>query len=140
MRETITVAEYSAAFTTWAMLHVSRNLVVPPTFSTPEIVERGMYHLRQHVTERGSTVIITTLCKVLGDWMTEQQRNAVNNAQRSVLMTVRMDASKSNLLARMIYNGEPLRSVKCPTHEGRWDGQAMLNGCKHGCHGTGWLL
>lgn len=34
---------------------------------------------------------------------------------------------------------EKLREEMCPEHKGEWNGQAMLDGCKHGCHGTGWL-
>lgn len=47
--------------------------------------------------------------------------------------------SKSSLLYRLIYNKETLRTKLCPTHDGHWDGQAMLSGCERGCDGTGWL-
>jgi hypothetical protein len=43
---------------------------------------------------------------------------------------------KSNLLARLIYGGEELRTRKCPEHEGRWSGIGI---CRHGCGETGWL-
>lgn len=53
--------------------------------------------------------------------------------------SVFLDISKSNLLYRLLYCGEKLREEMCPEHKGEWNGQAMLDGCKHGCHGTGWL-
>lgn len=57
------------------------------------------------------------------------------------LRSIEIDIRKSNLLYRMIYHGDPLRSEKCPEHQGHWDGQAqMLLGCTYGCGGTGWLL
>lgn len=47
-----------------------------------------------------------------------------------------IDVQKSNLLYRLIYQGEPLRSKKCPEHNGRWSG---LGVCQHGCDLTGWI-
>lgn len=46
---------------------------------------------------------------------------------------------KSNLLARVLYDGEKVRTTQCPEHKGKWNGQAMLMGCPHKCGGTGWL-
>ncbi len=43
---------------------------------------------------------------------------------------------KSNLLARLLYAGETLRTVPCPEHKGKWSG---VGDCKHGCQLTGWL-
>jgi len=48
------------------------------------------------------------------------------------------DIEKSNLLWRLIYNGEELRTEKCPKHEGRWSGYSF-EGCVYGCGETGWL-
>lgn len=50
-----------------------------------------------------------------------------------------LDISKSNLLYRLLYCGEKLREEMCPKHKGEWNDQAMLDGCEHNCHGTGWL-
>lgn len=55
------------------------------------------------------------------------------------LMHIEIDIRKSNLLYRLLYLREPLRTRRCPIHDGHWDGQAMLRGCEHGCDGTGWL-
>ncbi len=50
--------------------------------------------------------------------------------------------SKSNLLHRLLYMGEPLRSKPCPEHKGTWSGCAWENlpcGCQSGANVTGWL-
>jgi hypothetical protein len=55
---------------------------------------------------------------------------------------------KSSLLYRLLYNREPLRQYKCPTHQGHWSGLDaglslnMTDGlpyCPWGCQMTGWL-
>lgn len=56
-----------------------------------------------------------------------------------MLDEINIDISKSNLLDRLLYAGEELRTRECPVHQGRWNGQAMLLGCDHDCDGTGWL-
>lgn len=51
-----------------------------------------------------------------------------------------VDIRKSNLLARLLYAKEPLRSRMCPIHKGHYDGNAMFfEKCPHLCDGTGWL-
>lgn len=56
------------------------------------------------------------------------------------LTKVLMDISKSYLLARLLYDKEPLRTEKCPKHDGHWNGQAqLLRGCTYGCDGSGFL-
>lgn len=49
---------------------------------------------------------------------------------------VRLAITKSNLLARLIYAGEELRTRECPKHKGRWSG---ILACEHGCDYTGWI-
>jgi hypothetical protein len=49
---------------------------------------------------------------------------------------------KSNLLERLIYHHEPLRTEMCPVHKGRWSGCVWENlpcGCQSGANVTGWL-
>ncbi len=47
---------------------------------------------------------------------------------------------KSDLLFRLLYRGEELRSTPCPEHKGRWSGlEHPDNRCPHGCQFTGWL-
>lgn len=46
------------------------------------------------------------------------------------------DISKSNLLARLLYGGEKLRTLPCPLHKGKWSG---IFECEYGCDQTGWI-
>lgn len=47
---------------------------------------------------------------------------------------------KSNLLARLLYSGEKLRTVMCPEHKGKWSGiEWSDNVCPHKCQLTGWV-
>jgi hypothetical protein len=51
-------------------------------------------------------------------------------------------APKSNVLGRLLYGDEPLRTRECPEHEGRWSGchmEACPHGCDDGSNWTGWL-
>lgn len=52
------------------------------------------------------------------------------------LHRIELDIRKSNLLARLLYGGEKLRTRKCPEHQGHWRG---IGTCPHGCQLTGWL-
>ncbi len=56
------------------------------------------------------------------------------------LNQMRIDIRKSNLLGRLFYAKEQLRTRMCPVHKGHYDGQAMFfQKCPHLCDGTGWL-
>jgi hypothetical protein len=47
---------------------------------------------------------------------------------------------KSNLLARILYSGEKMRTQRCPEHKGRWTGIEWAdNACPHKCQLTGWV-
>lgn len=47
---------------------------------------------------------------------------------------------KSNLLARLLYSGEKLRTKKCPEHKGKWSGIEWSDTvCPHKCQLTGWV-
>lgn len=47
---------------------------------------------------------------------------------------------KSNLLARLIYSGEKLRTQRCPEHDGKWSGIEWSDSrCPHKCQLTGWV-
>lgn len=52
---------------------------------------------------------------------------------------------KSNLLHRMLYQGEAPREKPCPVHKGRWSGCVMPDSmeckgaCASGINVTGWL-
>lgn len=79
------------------------------------------------------------------DWdenMKEKWRERVE-----VLQGAEIDIRKSNLLYRLIYLGEQLRTEKCPRHKGRWSGYGWGHICacqdyEDGGYGpdlTGWL-
>lgn len=51
---------------------------------------------------------------------------------------IKLHIYKSDLLARLVYGGEKLRTKPCPEHKGKWSG-LHLEPCPHGCGYTGWL-
>lgn len=59
---------------------------------------------------------------------------------------LRLAIDHSDLLCRLLYGGEALRTIRCPEHLGRWSGVEMpahwphTNRCPHGCGLTGWLV
>ena len=63
-------------------------------------------------------------------------RGAHGEAYAEHLGRIELDIRKSNLLARLLYGGESLRSRECPQHKGRWSGIGV---CEHGCGETGWI-
>lgn len=51
-----------------------------------------------------------------------------------------LQISKSNMLARVLYAGEKVRTKMCPEHKGKWSGiEWRDNQCPHGCQLTGWI-
>jgi hypothetical protein len=53
-----------------------------------------------------------------------------------MLFRIETDIHKSNLLWRLLYARQPLRTRMCPVHKGRWSG---IDPCEHGCDSTGWI-
>lgn len=83
---------------------------------------------------------VSRYCDSLHQWADRMARkHDIKSDYVRWLNRIRIDVTKSNLLARLIYGGEKPRTKRCPVHDGKWDGQAMLNGCEHECDGTGWL-
>lgn len=69
------------------------------------------------------------------DGATEESR--FSGLVRSI-WDVELAIDKSSLLDRLIYWGEPLRTRKCPKHQGHWSGLPHpANNCE--CGLTGWL-
>lgn len=55
-----------------------------------------------------------------------------------VLDKIWIDIQKSNLLGRVLYGREPVRTRPCPVHKGHWTGRGpQYDAC--GCEGCGWL-
>jgi hypothetical protein len=69
-------------------------------------------------------------------------QGGTNHGQKyfEFLNQMRIDIRKSNLLGRLLYAKEPLRTRMCPIHKGHWNGEAMFfKKCNLLCDGTGWL-
>ena len=82
------------------------------------------------------------VCRSFMKWRDALEANPTNGCAASVstLDTVFLAIRKSSMLARLVYGCEPLRTVKCPAHKGKWSGlEGMDNVCPHGCQLTGWL-
>lgn len=102
---------------------------------TNEEVKAMLEQLSEHFGEPVRPV--SDYCNALLTWskVVCKKFPAEQRAHSSIHLSIR----KSNLLARLIYGGEKLRTRECPLHKGEWTGQAMLMGCPHKCDGTGWL-
>jgi hypothetical protein len=73
------------------------------------------------------------------------EENKIRSEHGARVHQVFTQIRKSNLLARTIYGGDPVRKTPCPHHKGRWSG-CMLpedtpckGACMHGGNVTGWL-
>ncbi len=86
-------------------------------------------------------------CDALNEWA--HQISALNQAAGDDssrhgseyylhLRNIMIDIRKSNLLWRLIYVGEKVRTEPCPIHNKKWSG-INLDGCFYGCGETGWL-
>lgn len=98
---------------------------------------------------------VSAYCKALGTWFkvieelngysygvkvkeTDLYEQGARYAQ--FLGLIKSDIIKSNLLYRLIYLGEPLRTKMCSKHKGKWGLNDLFNGeppCE--CGETGWL-
>ena len=99
----------------------------------------------------GPVLPLGHFCHAMELWMDCIVRNntdprlaqeGINHGQKyfEFLNLMRIDIRKSNLLGRLLYAKEPLRTRMCPIHKGHWNGQAMFfEKCHLLCDGTGWL-
>ena len=77
------------------------------------------------------------------DYAIEELRQSESFAESVV--HVLMQVGKSNLLWRLIYGGQTLRTTPCPTHKGVWSGCVWPKDAKDACacmdgsNVTGWL-
>lgn len=122
----ITAHEYAAAFESWASVAMLRGKDLGQLADAIKGV-RGVWapHLPRE---------INALCQMMDARL-----------KRSGGAGLRFMFMKSCLLDRLIYCGEPLRTRKCPIHEGVWSGVNFgANRCPHHCEGrcgctTGWM-
>jgi len=57
-----------------------------------------------------------------------------------IVPTIRIAIHKSSMLGRLMYEGEKLRTKKCPIHNGTWSGlEHPERICPHNCNLTGWI-
>ena len=99
--------------------------------------------LREHYGE--PVMPIGRYCEALATWgrcieqlWASDGDEAHGAAYARHAMHISIDITKSNLLYRLLYLGEPLRQQKCPIHSGHWSGYPN-EPCPHGCGHTGWL-
>lgn len=74
---------------------------------------------------------------------TDEQRKSSFGRMVDDIRRTELHVSKSNLLARLIYGGEKLRSEPCPIHKGHWSGcvwgfEGRCPHCMSGADVTGW--
>ena len=114
--------------------------------------EEAQEQLRRLEQFYGAPILpLHDFCKTIGTWMDCIVKNNTDPALKQggaghgkqyyeFLNQMRIDIRKSNLLGRLFYAKEPLRTRICPLHKGHYSGQAMFfEKCPHLCDGTGWL-
>jgi len=103
---------------------------------------------------------ITIYCDTLSKWKHLLLENGMKRQEENEKDTILLDLysqvssafmaiTKSNLLSRLLYEGEELRTKKCPVHQGQWSGCRWEvqecatifypQGCMSGSNITGWL-
>lgn len=122
--------------------------------TTDEEIDRFQAEL-----EKGVPVMpVTFFCNFLKDWHrlslescpegeTEEEKKEFDRRKERYdeIRLIFIDIQKSNLLWRLIYAGEPVRTTPCPVHKGRWSGcnPPEETGCNGACifegNVTGWL-
>ena len=110
---------------------------------TKETAEALLKDLSDHFKE--PVMPIGRYCDALRTWRRANEESGNPDRKYIVDATaiVFLAISKSNLLARLLYEGEQLRAEKCPVHEGKWSGCTWGDGkcphCMSGSNVTGWI-
>lgn len=122
---------------------------------TDEQAEEMLKRLSKHY--RSPVMPLSKYCNALRTWANTLERKARAEMQemkakgkldtldkerlyrgsdfRFYLDSAMLNIRKSNMLYRLLYLGQKLRTEECPTHKGRWGD--IFSGCE--CGGTGWL-
>lgn len=109
-------------------------------------VETARRVLAQHYGERVAPV--SEYCRAVGDYMRALAQDGAGSPSGDRLNEIARELkfetayfAKSNLLYRLLYLGQPLRTEKCPTHDGHWSGYGWGDpcACQVGNDITGWL-
>jgi len=124
---------------------IVKNYAINNDEEAQELLKRLEQYHGQPVLPLGS------FCRAMRVWMDCVVKNNTDpallqaghnqgNKYFNLLDQLYIDIRKSNLLGRLLYAKEPLRSRMCPIHKGHYNGDAMFfNKCPHPCDGTGWL-
>jgi len=114
---------------------------------TKEQAEEMLRELSKHYGE--PVMPVSRYCATFDAWIgavgegaDRDGKDSGNAALYDTLTMARLAVHKSNLLWRLIYGGEQLRTEMCPEHKGRWSGCAWPDSacphCMHGSNVTGW--
>ena len=101
--------------------------------------------LKQLTKHYGEPVLpLEQFCLAMRTWFGAIRTNVARGGDhgRAYALELGMmdiDIRKSDLLARLLFGGEKLRTVPCPEHKGRQDTHALVVGTPCACGGTGWL-
>lgn len=114
-----------------------------PEKLTPEQANELRDVLTKHYRCRVATV--TEYCEALREWARVMVESGYAPEVGEMAGKVMFLLYKSNLAARLVYMGEPVRTEKCPKHDGRWSGchwhddPEDICECETGNNTTGWL-
>lgn len=111
-------------------------------------IETARRVLEQHYGERVAPV--SEYCRAIEDYIRalaadgagSPSTDALNEIARTLAKGLHgVYFAKSNLLYRLLYLGQPLRTEKCPEHDGQWSGYGWDEpcACQVGNDITGWL-
>lgn len=104
--------------------------------------EQMLAQLSEHFGQRVAPV--SRYCEALETWADVVNSQDYTRVDKSAIDVVKLAIYKSNLLYRMVYLGEPLRTIQCPTHKGQWSGMHFSDQPPCQCTDrsgniTGWL-
>lgn len=118
-------------------------------------IEEAHRVLREHYGDEVRPIkevcggIFRWLDAIKAEHYTDSDDQALSTIARSYAAAgfVTITAAKSNLLYRLLYLRQPLRTEKCPVHDGHWAGYPSIIGgesstacaCQVGLDITGWL-
>lgn len=142
----ITPEAYCAAFETWLHVgmqaHRMRRLDDDEAGLWADVIRLGCKYVRRTFN---APVEANVICHSLHIWLkgVRDGMRAMGSEDKAQMVAGLVTAVEhSNLLARLIYGQEPLRTVMCPKHKGKWSGCNFSKepcACQCGADVTGWL-
>ncbi len=120
----------------WARFREVREELEKASKLPAAVVNEALARLGMHFGE--PVLPISRYCKALDAWGEFAVERKI--ISKGALEDLRIGIHKSNLLARVLYGGEEVRTEMCPLHLGQWHGiEDPERPCIHGCGLTGWL-